>query len=164
MPISEELTELANRVGARLKERGETVAVAENSAGGLVSAALLAVPGASAYFVGGAVPLLPPCRRRRFWACRIARRPNRARRPSRTRWMLANTIRERLSTTWGLAETGTRPVRPAIATAMPRATPAWPRGPSERATTLKTGSGNRAANMDALACAGLRLFLEALGG
>ncbi|HET7835572.1 MAG TPA: CinA family protein, partial [Variovorax sp.] len=42
------LSMLAARVGATLKERGETVAVTESSAGGLVSAALLAIPGASA--------------------------------------------------------------------------------------------------------------------
>ncbi|RZI94716.1 MAG: CinA family protein [Variovorax sp.] len=49
------LATLAERIGATLRERGETVAVAESSAGGLVSAALLAIPGASAYFLGGAV-------------------------------------------------------------------------------------------------------------
>ena len=50
-----ELTEPARRVGTLLRTRGETVAVAEGSAGGLVSAALLSVPGASAYYLGGAV-------------------------------------------------------------------------------------------------------------
>ena len=49
------LIPLAEAIGARLKERGETVAVSESSTGGLISAALLAVPGASAYFLGGAV-------------------------------------------------------------------------------------------------------------
>ena len=42
------LTELAGAVAERLKKRGETIAVAESSTGGLVSAALLSVPGASA--------------------------------------------------------------------------------------------------------------------
>ena len=50
-----ELQALANEVGERLKARRETVAVSESSSGGLVSAALLAVPGASRYFVAGAV-------------------------------------------------------------------------------------------------------------
>ena len=50
-----ELASIAAEVGAMLKERGETLAVSESSSGGLVSAALLAVPGASAYFMGGAV-------------------------------------------------------------------------------------------------------------
>ena len=50
-----ELEEVAGRVAALLVERGQTIAVAESSAGGLISAALLACPGASRYFLGGAV-------------------------------------------------------------------------------------------------------------
>ena len=53
--LMDRLLPLAEKIAARLIERKETVAVAEGSAGGLISAALLAVPGASAYFVGGAV-------------------------------------------------------------------------------------------------------------
>src|SRR5581483_9925272 len=45
----------AERIGEALKRRGETVAVAESSSGGLISAALLSVPGASAYFLGSLV-------------------------------------------------------------------------------------------------------------
>ena len=59
----ESLLPLAERAGALLKARGETLAVAESSAGGLVSAALLAVPGASAYFRGGAVVYTRDARR-----------------------------------------------------------------------------------------------------
>ncbi|MDB5457748.1 MAG: CinA domain protein, partial [Caulobacter sp.] len=39
------LSETAHAVAERLIARGETVAVAESSAGGLISSALLAVPG-----------------------------------------------------------------------------------------------------------------------
>jgi nicotinamide-nucleotide amidase len=53
--LPEPLAVIAARVGAVLRARGKTVAVTESSAGGLVSAALLAIPGASAYFLGGAV-------------------------------------------------------------------------------------------------------------
>jgi nicotinamide-nucleotide amidase len=51
----EQLLSTAARVGELLKARGETVAVAESSTGGLISAALLAVPGASAFYMGGGV-------------------------------------------------------------------------------------------------------------
>src|SRR5262249_3395634 len=55
MVMSGELLSLGKQVGARLRARGETVGVAESAAGGLIAAALLAVPGASNYFRGGAV-------------------------------------------------------------------------------------------------------------
>ena len=50
-----ELVTCAARVAVLLRKRQETVAVAESSAGGLISAALLAVPGASDYYIGGTV-------------------------------------------------------------------------------------------------------------
>ena len=50
----DQLISMGGAVGQRLKDRGETVGVSESSTGGLVSAALLSVPGASAYFMGGA--------------------------------------------------------------------------------------------------------------
>jgi nicotinamide-nucleotide amidase len=49
------LTDMSLAVAQLLKQRGETVAVAETSTGGLISSALLAVPGASAYYKGGSV-------------------------------------------------------------------------------------------------------------
>ena len=51
----EALLPLAEKIGARLKERGETIGIAESSTGGLLSAALLSIGGASAYFRGGGV-------------------------------------------------------------------------------------------------------------
>src|SRR5215472_15991156 len=50
-----DLIPLAETIAARLKTRRESIAIAESSTGGLIAAALLAVPGASAYFLGGAV-------------------------------------------------------------------------------------------------------------
>ena len=50
-----DIYKMGERAGALLKARGEKIAVGETSAGGLVSASLLAVPGASVYFAGGAI-------------------------------------------------------------------------------------------------------------
>src|ERR1700709_2210436 len=46
---------LAEKIGARLKQRNETIGIAESSTGGLLSAALLSIGGASVYFRGGGV-------------------------------------------------------------------------------------------------------------
>src|SRR5271170_7533870 len=61
--IMQDLVKRAAEVAARLKERGDTIAVAESSTGRMISAALLAVPGASAYFLGGAVVYTKTARR-----------------------------------------------------------------------------------------------------
>ena len=61
--MDQELTTIGAAIGARLKERKETIGIAESSAGGLISAALLAVPGASAYFLGGGVIYTQAARR-----------------------------------------------------------------------------------------------------
>ncbi|KAF7368846.1 Cytochrome P450 monooxygenase-like protein [Mycena venus] len=47
------LRAIANEVGELLKSRKETISVVETAAGGLISAALLSVPGASQYYLGG---------------------------------------------------------------------------------------------------------------
>ena len=60
-----DLGSMARSVAARLRERGETVSVTESSGGGLISAALLAIPGASAYFIGGGVIYTHEARRDR---------------------------------------------------------------------------------------------------
>lgn len=48
------LKEAAEAVATLLRERNETISVAETAAGGLISAALLATPGASRIYKGGA--------------------------------------------------------------------------------------------------------------
>ena len=100
-----DLIAIAEQVAARLVARKETIAVAESSTGGLISASLLAVPGASAYFLGGAVVYTRDARRL------LADIPDEAMKGIRSAsepyaQLLANRIRERFSTDWGLSETG----------------------------------------------------------
>jgi nicotinamide-nucleotide amidase len=156
------LLPLAERVGARLKACGETIAVAESSVGGLISAALLAVPGASAYFLGGAVVYT---RQSREALLGIPPAALAGMRPATEAYaqLLAQTVRQKFSASWGLAETGaTGPTGNRYGDPAGHACIALA-GPSERVITLKTGDADRVANMRAFAKAALELLAERLG-
>jgi PncC family amidohydrolase len=157
----DKLIPLAERIAAHLKERKETIAVAESSAGGLISAALLAVPGASAYFVGGAVLYTMTARKallgivpQDMTGFRAASEPDAI--------LLAGRIRERLGTVWGFGETGA-----AGPTGNRYGDPAGHvcyavAGPVERVLTMRTGSADRRGNMDAFSLRGLEILAEAV--
>src|SRR5947199_9628042 len=141
-----ELDALSRSIAAILKERKETIAVAESSAGGLISAALLSVAGASAYFLGGGVIYTQAARR---GLLRVPDEAVKGIRSSSEPYALlkARTIRELLGATWGLAETG-----PTGRTATAYGAPPAPGGiavpgPAGRRITLGTGHGNRKKNM-----------------
>ena len=101
----EDLVEDARNVAAALAARRQTVAVAESSTGGLISAALLAVPGASAYFLGGGVVYTPRARHRLMDLKREEVRSLRGASEPYAR-VLAERAKSRFSVTWGLGETG----------------------------------------------------------
>jgi PncC family amidohydrolase len=101
----EDLVADAAHVAAALIARRQTVAVAESSTGGLVSAALLAVPGASAYFLGGGVVYTPRARHRLMDLKREEVRGLRGASEPYAR-VLAERAKQRFSVTWGLGETG----------------------------------------------------------
>ncbi len=156
-----ELVPYAEKAATQLKARGETVAVAESSAGGLIAAALLAVPGASAYFLGGAVlytrqawHALRDFDAELFAGTRPASEENAL--------IRARIVRERFAADWGIGETGAagptggRYGNPAGLTCLAIA------GRTERAITLQTGSSDRIANMHAFAAAALKLLAEGL--
>ena len=151
----------AEKVAALLKARNETIAVAESSAGGLISAALLAVPGASAYFVGGAVIYtrkallgLKDMREEMLAGIRASTEPYAL--------LKARAVRERFQADWGIGEsgaagpTGNRYGDPAGHACIAVS------GRVDRAITLETGSADRVANMRAFAAAALKLLAESL--
>jgi nicotinamide-nucleotide amidase len=151
----------AEPIGGLLKQRGETLAVAESSAGGLIAASLLGVGGASAYFVGGAVVYTRQARQLLFGIPDEALAGFRAATEAYA-LLLARTARERFGATWGVAETGaTGPTGNRYGDPAGHACLAVV-GPVERAITLETGSADRVANMGAFASAALRLLGEAL--
>lgn len=158
----DQLFALAEEIGAQLKARKETVAVAESSSGGLVSAALLAVPGASAYYLGGAVVytakarvLLMDLPKEAVAGMRSASEPYAL--------LLARTARERFGATWGISETGAAgPTGNPYGDAAGHTCVAIS-GPVEFALTVETGESDRGANMAAFAAASLDLLKRALG-
>jgi PncC family amidohydrolase len=156
------LAPIAEALAERLRARGETVGVAESSAGGLISAALLAVPGASAYFMGGGVIYTGKARmallgltREDVTGVRSSSEPYAL--------ILARRVRENLGTTWGVSETGAAgPTGNPYGDAAGHTCVAIS-GPTEMAFTLETASPDRAANMEAFAKAALELLQSALG-
>jgi PncC family amidohydrolase len=101
----QDLMTRAERIAALLKERRETVAVAESSTGGLISAALLGVAGASSYFLGGAVVYTQTARRALLDIPDSAMAGLRASTEAYA-LLLARTARTRFGAGWAVAETG----------------------------------------------------------
>lgn len=159
--MSSSLADLGGAVGELLKARKQTIAVAESSAGGLINAALVAVPGASGYYLGGGVIYTVAGRtallgigKQDVTGMRSASEPYAK--------LLAQRVRDNLGATWGLSETGASgpggnrygdaPGHACIAIS----------GPAEAVITLETGSGDREANMWEFARRALQLLESCL--
>ena len=157
----QELIARADKVARVLKQRSETIAVAESSTGGLIAAALLALPGASAYFLGGAVVYTQVARRALLDLPDISALGIRASTEPYAR-LLAQTARQRFAASWALAESGaTGPSGNRYGDAAGHSCIAVA-GPTERSITLETGSADRVANMRAFSAAALDLLLDVL--
>ena len=156
-----ELGNRAQRVAAMLKAKGHTIGVSESSGGGLVSACLLAVPGASAYFIGGAVTYT---RTSHKGFLSVPDEALTGIRSSTEEYasLNARSVREVLGTTWGLAETGASgPTGNRYGDAAGHTCVAVS-GPIERTITLETGASGREANMWAFVDAAFGLLEECL--
>ena len=159
MPDS--LIALGAAAGALLMERRETIAVAESSAGGLINAALVAVPGASAFYLGGGIVYTGASRDALLGITAADMAGMRSASEPYAR-LVARRIRERLGATWGLCETGASgpagnrygdpPGHACIAVA----------GPVETVVTVATGSADREANMREFARRALELLHSCL--
>ncbi len=156
-----DLNSMAESVGALLKQHQQTVAVTESSCGGLISASLVAVPGASAYYRGGAVVYT------RVAQQGLLRVPDSALadiRASTEPYALLNarTVRESLGTTWALSETGASgPTGNRYGDAAGHACIAVT-GPTERTITVETGEADREANMWVFTKAALDLLEQCM--
>jgi PncC family amidohydrolase len=156
------LLPLAEKIAVRLIARKETIAIAESSTGGLIAAALLAVPGASAYFLGGAVVYTKSSR---LALLGITDAEMSGMRASTEPYALlcARRMREKSGAAWGLGETGaTGPTGNRYGDAAGHSCIAVVGPAIERAITLETGSADRVANMEAFAKRTLELLVETI--
>ena len=155
------LNSMAASVGTLLKQHEQTVAVAESSAGGLISASLVAVPGASAYYRGGAVVYTHVARQGLLGVPDEAMADIQA---STEPYALlkVRTVRESLGTTWGLSETGASgPTGNRYGDAAGHSCIAVA-GPIERVVTLETGDSDREANMWTFTRSALKLLEQCI--
>jgi PncC family amidohydrolase len=155
------LLELAGQIGARLKSRGETVAVAESSAGGLIAASLLAQAGASAFFVSGAVVYTKQAREG-LMGISLAEMEGIRSASEPYALLLARRLRERFGASWGLAETGASGPSGNSYGDAPGHSCLAISGPVELVRTIETGSGDRIGNMRVFAASALGLLHDNL--
>ena len=156
----QDLIPRAEKVARLLKERNETIAVAESSTGGLISASLLALPGASAYFLGGAVVYTQAAREALLGVTELPA----GMRASTEAYALhaARIARQRFGASWALAETGaTGPTGNRYGDA-PGHTCIAVVGKVEKAMTLETGMIERVENMRKFSEAALELLTKTL--
>ena len=162
----QDLLPQAERIAAKLKARNETISVAESSTAGMISAALLAIPGASAYFIGGAVVYT---RQSRTELLRVTEAEFAALTeitPSTEPYALlfARKIKERLATNWSVGETGTAgPTGSRYGHAAGHSCVAVIGPNGERSLTVETGRDDRVDNMRVFSIAALDLLEKALG-
>ncbi|MCC6210435.1 MAG: CinA family protein [Burkholderiales bacterium] len=156
-----ELGQLGAAAGALLKARKETIAVAESSAGGLINASLVAVPGASAFYLGGVLVYTKSSRENLLGIAAAEMKGIRSASEPFAQ-LMARRVRARTGATWGLAETGAAgPTGNRYGDAAGHACIAVS-GPVEKVITVETGSVDREANMREFTRRALALLEEAL--
>lgn len=153
---------ISHRIAALLTERDESVSVAESSTGGLISANLLSVPGASSYFRGGSVVYTLDSRRAFL---DLDRDKLRSLKPLTTEMVqeFAHAARLKLGTTWGIAELGATGPAGTPYGHGPGVSVIGISGPVNQAIRIETHSDNREENMFSFTEAALKLFEESLG-
>jgi len=162
----QDLLPQAERIAAKLKARKETVSVAESSTAGMISAALLAIPGASAYFIGGAVVYTRQSRTELLRVTEAEFAALTGITPSTEPYALlfARKIKERLATNWSVGETGTAgPTGSRYGHAAGHSCVAVIGPNGERSLTVETGKDDRVDNMRVFSIAALDLLEKSLG-
>ena len=160
---SPSLLSLGSPCGELLKAQGGTIAVTESSTGGLISAALLAVPGASAYYVGGSVVYTLPSRKEILG---IRRADVEGLEPLTEAMVLkfAQRARTQLGTTWAIAELGVAGPTGAPYGHPPGSSVIGIDGPTPATLSIATGQMDRETNMFEFTHRALKLLAKTLAG
>lgn len=151
----------AAQIGRQLRDSQQTISVAESSTGGLISANLLSISGASAFFEGGSV-VYTLASRRAF--LELDKTKVKDLEPLTEAMVLefAHAARQTLGTTWGIAELGAAgpsgsPYGHAAGTSVVGIS-----GPLNRTVLIETGVDDRQNNMLAFTEAALQLLAKTL--
>ena len=149
------------KIAELLRERKETISVAESSVGGLLSASLLAVPGASDYYMGGTVVYTMRARRKLLG---LSKEILDTQEPLTETYvsLLAKTMREQLRSDWGIAELGATGPGGTPYGHPPGICVLAVSGPKNLSKYLETQSRDREGNMCVFLEEGLNLLLKAL--
>lgn len=160
--MMKDLIPLAKQLGSLLVERGETIGVSESSSGGLISAALLAVPGASRFYRGGGVIYTPQAFKGLMALTKEDITGMRSSTEPYARFM-AGQMRDKLRATWGLCETGASgPDGNGYGDAAGHTCVALVGAAEEYSRTLETGLTDREENMFLFTKEALEFALETL--
>lgn len=157
----ESLLPLAAEVAELLKKRGETLALSESSMGGLVSAALVAQPGASAFYLGSTV-IYTRQAGKALYALQGPPAPDVKPLTEPYVAAMAEVVREKFGATWAISEMGASGPSGSPYGPPPGTATIGLAGPRPASTTVSTGSAERAANMRAFGEGALKLLLKSL--
>jgi nicotinamide-nucleotide amidase len=154
-------TESIQQISDALKARAETIAVAESTTGGLISARLLSMPGASAYFMGGTV-IYTRASRKLFLDASADKLQGVKPLSEEMAQFFAQAVREKLSATWGIAELGIAgPTGSAYGYEAGTSVIAVS-GPVDSAVRINTGHNDRVRNMEEFADRACQLLKDVL--
>ena len=157
----EELPDILLKISRILTKRKETVSVTETSTGGLISAGLLSVPGASSYFVGGVIPY---ARSVRGDLLNITKDKVVGLSPMSEEMAMsfAQNTKQKMQTDWAIAELGIAGPRGSVYGFEPGSCVVGISGPRSSSTFIRTGKDRRHENMALFRNSALALFADAL--
>ena len=141
-----ELSKLCEPIADRLKANKQTISVSESSTGGLISAALLSIPGASAYYKGGSV-IYTLASRKIF--LNLSQQDVEGLEPMTESMALrfAEKTKEVLDSDWAIAELGIAGPTGSPYGVDPGTSVVAISGPSDNFVRIETGNTDRESNM-----------------